>query len=199
LLSGATDLAMATAEPALTDMLFRVWDNTTGGNMYITGGIGSSAKNEGFTRDYDLPNFAAYQETCASVAMMMWNQRMNLMTGESKYADALERAMFNGFLSGVSLDGTKFFYVNPLASRGHHHRAEWYSCACCPPNVTRTLAQLGGYLYATSPGSLWVNQYVGGKVNAQIDGTTVSLEVKTDYPWDGRVAMKTDVPALTQF
>ena len=117
--------------------------------MYVTGGIGSSAHNEGFTGDYDLPNLTAYQETCASIAMMMWNQRLALVSGEAKYADMLELALYNGFLAGVSLDGRRYFYVNPLASDGEHHRQEWFGCACCPPNVTRTLASLGGYAYAS--------------------------------------------------
>jgi len=202
LLSGATDYAAETKDKGLLQMLDRVWNNTTGANMYVTGGIGSSAKNEGFTFDYDLPNFTGYQETCASVAMIMWNHRLGLLSGNSKYADHLERALYNGFLSGVALDGKKFFYVNPLASHGKHHRKDWYSCACCPPNVTRTLSQLGGYAYATSPDALWVNLYMQGSLKTKVPvpdynqanlGKThsqVSMDVTTDYPWDGDVTFE---------
>jgi DUF1680 family protein len=187
LLSGATDLAAATGDPALIQMLDRVWENTTGRNMFITGGIGSSAANEGFTSDYDLPNLQAYQETCASVAMIMWNHRMNLLHADAKFADTMEQTLYNGFLAGVSLDGKRFFYVNPLESKGDHLRLEWYSCACCPPNVTRTLAQLGGYVYATSQNALFVNLYIGGRASAEVAGSSVTLNVKTRYPWDEHV------------
>lgn len=198
LMSGATDYAAVTSDTALMRMLDRVWKNTTGRNMYVTGGIGSSAANEGFTHDFDLPNMSGYQETCASVGMMMWNQRMGYLTGDGKYADALERAMYNGFLSGVALDGKKYFYVNPLASNGTHHRKEWYGCACCPPNVTRTLAQLGGYAYATSPRALWVNLYMAGSVQAEVDGQMIQLDVETDYPWFGEVRLKPQVTSATK-
>ncbi len=199
LLSGATDYAAVTGDEGVIKMLDRVWHNTTGANMYVTGGIGSSAKNEGFTHDFDLPNFSAYQETCASVAMAMWNHRLGLLHGNCKYADVMERALYNGFLAGVAADGEKYFYVNPLASRGDHHRKEWYSCACCPPNVTRTLAQLGGYAYATSTGALWVNLYIGGSVDAEVDGQPVTLQVTTDYPWEGDIRIKPQVASATSF
>ena len=116
--------------------------------MYLTGGIGPSAHNEGFTEDYDLPNLTAYQETCATIALAQWNHRLALLYGDASYADVVERALYNGVLAGVSQDGTRFFYVNPLESRGTHHRSPWFGCACCPPNVARTLASLGGYAYA---------------------------------------------------
>lgn len=200
LMAGATDLAAMTGDPGLIGMLDRVWRNTTERNMYVTGGIGSSAANEGFTVDYDLPNFSAYQETCASVAMVMWAHRLNLLHGDARYADAMERSLYNGVLAGVSLDGTRFFYVNPLASRGNHHRKEWYGCACCPPNVTRTLAQLGGYACAVSPGALWVNLYAAGSIETELDGKKVALAVATDYPWDGtvRLSPKPDSPSRFQ-
>lgn len=198
-LCGAADLAAETGDPGLLRMLERVWRNATGANMYVTGGIGSSAHNEGFTEDYDLPNLTAYQETCASVAVAMWAHRMNLLTGESRFADVLERVLHNGFAAGVSLDGTRFFYVNPLASRGDHHRQEWYGCACCPPNVTRTLAALGGYAYATSPGAFWVNLYIQGEAEAQIDGRKVRMSVESDYPWDGEVLLRPTLESPGRF
>jgi DUF1680 family protein len=189
LMSGVTDIVARTDDEGLRKMLGRVWRNTTEKNMYITGGIGPSAHNEGFTTDYDLPNLTAYQETCASIALALWNHRMALLYGDARYADLVERSLYNGVLAGVSLDGRRYFYVNPLESKGNHHRLEWYGCACCPPNVTRTLASLGGYAYAVSREALWVNLYIAGSVSVEVAGVPVKLDVKTDYPWDGRVAL----------
>lgn len=187
LMSGVTDVAGATHDEALLRMLDRVWRNTNERNTYVTGGIGPSASNEGFTTDFDLPNLTAYQETCASVALAMWNHRMNLVHGDAKYADAMERSLYNGVISGVSLSGDKFFYVNPLASMGNHHRSEWFSCACCPPNETRTTAAIGQYAYATGPESLYVNLYIQGIAQASIGKQSVHWEVASQYPWDGKV------------
>jgi len=187
LFSGTVDVAAQTGDEGLLSMVDRGWKNTTGKKMYVTGGIGPSASNEGFTEDYDLPNLTAYQETCASVAMAMWNYRLSLLYGDSKYADLVELALYNGVLAGVSLDGRKFFYVNPLESRGDHHRSDWFGCACCPPNETRTLASLGGYAYARGSDSLWVNLYIQGSLDTQVGDVSVGLKVKTDYPWDGKV------------
>lgn len=194
LMSGVTDIATDTRDPGLLSMLNRVWRNTVERRMYITGGIGPSAHNEGFTTDYDLPNLTAYQETCASIALAQWNHRMALLYGDSRYADVMERSLYNGVLAGVSLDGHRYFYVNPLESRGGHHRLEWYGCACCPPNVTRTLAALGGYAYAVSPEGLWINLYIQGQVRAQIDGQPLTMTVRTDYPWSGRVSLTLKMP-----
>lgn len=199
LMSGVVDVAGETQDSGLLKMVDRVWRNTTQKNMYVTGGIGPSASNEGFTTDYDLPNLTAYQETCASVAMTMWNHRLNLLYGDARYADLMELALYNGVLAGVSLDGKRFFYVNPLASTGNHHRSEWFSCACCPPNVTRTLASLGGYAYAASPDSLYVNLYIQGGVEAKVGAEKVALDVKTDYPWDGKVAFTVHPAAEHKF
>ena len=190
LMSGAADVARETHDKGLLAMLDRVWTNTVGKNMYITGGIGPSASNEGFTFDYDLPNLTAYQETCASVAMTMWNHRLAMLHGQSKYADVMETSLYNGVLAGYSLDGQRYFYVNPLASLGNHHRSEWFGCACCPPNEARTLAALGGYAYATSDNALWLNLYIQGTVKTQVDGSAIGLDVKTDYPWDGDIRIK---------
>ena len=134
-----------------------VWEDVVYRNMYITGGIGSSGSNEGFSVDYDLPNENAYCETCASVGMVFWNQRMNLLTGDSKYVDVLERSLFNGALDGLSLSGDRFFYGNPLASSGQHTRSEWFGTACCPSNISRLIASLGDYIYAKSHDALWIN------------------------------------------
>jgi len=199
LMSGTTEIAAQTGDQRLLNMLDRVWRNTTERNQYITGGIGPSAHNEGFTVDYDLPNLTAYQETCATVALAQWAHRLALLYGEARYADALERALYNGVLSGVSQDGTKFFYVNPLESAGHHHRSPWFGCACCPPNVTRTLAALGGYAYAVSADSLYVNLYIQGSTQAKVGNTAVMLKVATDYPWDGKVTLEPAPAARTKF
>jgi DUF1680 family protein len=197
LMAGVADVAAETGDRGLLDMMGRVWNNTVNKRLYITGGIGPSAHNEGFTTDYDLPNRTAYQETCASVSMILWSHRLNIMTGDSRYADIMEQTLYNGFLAGVSLDGKRFFYDNPLASDGAHHRSEWFGCACCPPNVTRTLAALGQYLYAVSPGAFWVNLYVQGHVQANLDGREVKLKVTTRYPEDGNVQIEVN-PGITR-
>lgn len=189
LMSGATDIGGLEEDSELLAMVARVWKNTDERNTYITGGIGPSASNEGFTHDFDLPNLTAYQETCASVALAQWNHRLSLLYGDAKYADCVERSLYNGVISGVSLSGDRFFYVNPLASHGDHHRSEWFGCACCPPNETRTLASLGSYAYATSNDTLFVNLYVAGGVTASVGGKKIEWDVATDYPWDGRIRL----------
>lgn len=199
LMAGATDVAAETRDERLLRMLDRVWRNTVERNVYITGGIGPSAHNEGFTTDYDLPNLTAYQETCATIALALWAHRLALLYGDARYADALERALYNGVLAGVSRDGRTFFYVNPLESRGDHHRKPWYGCACCPPNVARTLAALGGYVAATGQNALWVNLYVQGELDVSLGGERVRWRVITDYPWDGRVKLRAQLPQPGSF
>lgn len=189
-MSGAVDVGAATGNDALLKMARRVWRNTNGKNAFVTGGIGPSASNEGFTHDYDLPTHTAYQETCASIAMAMWAHRMNLLWGDGAFADAMETALYNAIPAGVQLDGTKFFYVNPLASRGQHHRRAWYGCACCPPNVARTLAAIGSYAFATGTESLWVNLYGQGEVMAQVRGQMFALQITSEYPWQGEIALR---------
>lgn len=199
LMSGVVDVARETGDTGLLQMVDRIWKNTTSKNMYLTGGIGPSASNEGFTVDYDLPNLTAYQETCASVAMTMWNYRLALLYGDSKYADVMETSLYNGVLAGYSMDGKRYFYVNPLASMGNHHRSEWFGCACCPPNEARTLSSLGGYAYATSSNGLYVNLYIQGSVKAEVAGKPVVVDVKTDYPWDGDVLFTVRPGSRRQF
>ncbi len=195
LMAGAADVAAG--DEALQRALRRAWRNTVERNAFVTGGIGPSARNEGFTVDFDLPTESAYQETCASIALAMWSHRMNLLFGDARYADAVETTLYNAVLAGVQLDGTRFFYVNPLASRGAHHRSEWFGCACCPPNVARTIAALGGYAYATSADGLWVNLYVQGELRddgGDADAASLAIDVATDYPWDGRVLLTLRAP-----
>jgi DUF1680 family protein len=181
---GMADVASYTHDQGYIDALNRLWDDVVLRNMYITGGIGQSASNEGFTEDYSLPNLTAYCETCASVGMVLWNWRMNQMTGDSKYVDVLEKSMYNGALAGISLAGDRFFYVNPLASNGDHHRQEWYGCACCPSQICRFLPSIGNYIYGTSEDAVWVNLYIGSKADIE-KGLTITQE--TRYPWEGDV------------
>lgn len=186
---GMADVAALKSDTAYIAAMHRLWDDVVLRNMYVTGGIGSSKHNEGFTEDYDLPNLDAYCETCASVGMVLWNQRMNQFTGDSKYIDVLERSMYNGALAGISLSGDRFFYVNPLESKGDHHRQEWYGCACCPSQLSRFLPSIGSYIYASSDKALWVNLYIGNDSRVSVDGTDISLKQETNYPWDGSVKL----------
>lgn len=184
---GMADVAALKNDTAYIATMERLWDVVVNRNMYITGGIGSSGHNEGFSEDYDLPNKEAYCETCASVGMVLWNHRMNQFTGDAKYIDVLERAMYNGALAGCSLDGDRFFYVNPLESDGNHHRQEWYGCACCPSQISRFLPSIGNYIYGESNDALWVNLYIGNKAQFSVDGVDVTIEMNTNYPWEGKV------------
>ena len=186
---GMADVAALKNDTGYIAAIDRLWDDVVHRNMYITGGIGSSRDNEGFTEDYDLPNLDAYCETCASVGMVLWNQRMNQLTGDSKYIDVLERSLYNGALAGISLGGDRFFYVNPLESKGDHHRQEWYGCACCPSQLSRFLPSLGNYIYASSDDALWVNLYIGNTGQIRIGETDILLTQETDYPWDGSVKL----------
>ena len=186
---GMADVAALKNDTGYIAAMGRLWDDVVHRNMYITGGIGSSRDNEGFTEDYDLPNLDAYCETCASVGMVLWNQRMNQLTGDSKYIDVLERSLYNGALAGISLGGDRFFYVNPLESKGDHHRQEWYGCACCPSQLSRFLPSIGNYIYASSDDALWVNLYIGNTGQIRIGETDILLTQETDYPWDGSVKL----------
>lgn len=186
---GMADVAALKNDTGYIAAMDRLWDDVVHRNMYITGGVGSSHDNEGFTEDYDLPNLDAYCETCASVGMVLWNQRMNQLTGDSKYIDVLERSLYNGALAGISLGGDRFFYVNPLESKGDHHRQEWYGCACCPSQLSRFLPSIGNYIYASSDDALWVNLYIGNTGQIRIGETDILLTQETDYPWDGSVKL----------
>jgi len=190
LYTGMADVAAEKDIPHYVKALKRVWEDVALRNMYVTGGIGSTRQNEGFTEDYDLPNKTAYCETCASIGMVFWNNRMNLLTGESKYADILERSLYNGVLSGVSLEGDLFFYVNPLESDGDHHRKRWYGTACCPSNIARFIPSVGNYIYLTGDNELVVNLFIGNESDFLIKGTDVKVEQKTDYPWDGEIQIQ---------
>jgi DUF1680 family protein len=187
LFTGMADVAAVTDDTAYIAALHRVWDDVVLRNMYIIGGIGSSHNNEGFTEDYDLPNESAYCETCASVGMVLWNRRMFQFTGDAKYIDILERSMYNGALAGISLSGDRFFYVNPLASDGTHHRQAWYGCACCPSQVSRFLPSIGNYIYDVSENTIWTNLYISSQAILMVEDDSVELLQETNYPWDGSV------------
>jgi DUF1680 family protein len=187
LYTGAADVGEAKDDADYINAMRHVWEDVVYRNMYITGGIGSSGHNEGFTQDYDLPNENAYCETCASVGMVFWNQRMNQLTGNAEYMDVLERSLYNGALDGLSLSGDRFFYGNPLASRGQHARSEWFGTACCPSNIARLIASLGNYIYAKSDNGVWVNLFVGSETTVPLKKGSVQLQQETAYPWNGDV------------
>lgn len=192
LYSGVADVAALCQDRDFVEAAKRLWNNIADKKLYITGGIGARAWGEGFGENYELPNMTSYCETCAAISNVYWNYRMFLLTGESKYYDVLERALYNGVISGVSLDGVRFFYDNPLASDGSHDRSEWFGCACCPSNITRFMASIPGYVYAVKDGTVYVNLYVGNKGEVAVGNQTVTLLQETDYPWKGEVSVKVD-------
>lgn len=196
LYSGMADVAAILGEPRYVEALDRIWDRLVSRRMYLTGGIGAHRHNEGFGEDYDLPNATAYNETCAAIALALWNQRMFLLHGEAKYVDLLERVIYNAVLPGVSLSGDRFFYPNPLAcdgvtpfNQGTLGRAAWFGCACCPVNVVRFLPSLPGYVYAVRDDVIYVNLYGASTATLRVADATVKLRQETRYPWDGRVRL----------
>jgi DUF1680 family protein len=190
LYSGMADVAALTGDPQYLRAIDAIWEDAVGKKLYLTGGIGSRAQGEAFGDDYELPNLTAYNETCAAVANIFWNQRLFELHGDAKYVDVLERTLYNGLLSGVSLDGKKFFYPNPLESDGSQSRSPWFGCACCPGNLTRFLPSLPGYLYAQSGDTLYVNLFASSTADFTLEnGRTVKITQKTGYPWDGAVKM----------
>jgi len=188
LTAGVTDLYLETGEGALLAAMERLWADMATRKTHLTAGFGARFTGESFGDAYELPSDRCYCETCASIAGMMWNWRMLLATGAARYADLLERSLYNGFLSGVSLDGTRYFYVNPLQSQGGIERPEWYGCACCPPNVMRQIALVGHYAASVDGGGIQVHQYMPLVIDAEMpDGPRAVLRVETDYPWRGQV------------
>ncbi len=198
LYSAMTDLAGELGDEGLLQACRGLWDHLTGRRMYVTGGIGTAARNEGFTTDYDLPNHTAYAETCAAIGLVFWSQRMALLEHDARYVDILERALFNGVISGISLDGTRFFYTNRLASEGDEHRKEWFGVACCPPNLARLLLSLGQYVYAHGENELAVNLYIEGSMRCTVAGRQIEIRQETQYPWGETVALHVDVPEPTE-
>lgn len=185
--SGMADVAALTGDASYIKAIDTIWSNTVGKKLYLTGGIGATGAGEAFGRHYELPNMTAYNETCASIGMDYWNHRLFLLHGDAKYIDVMERTLYNGLISGVSLDGKSFFYPNPLESAGQHERSPWFGVACCPGNITRFLASVPGYVYATQRDSLFVNLYAAGTADIEMDGGKVKIVQDTRYPWDGAV------------
>lgn len=189
---GATDVAALEAEPAYAAALDLLWADMTAKRMYITGGIGARGTTESFGDDYELPNLGAYTETCASIGATLWGHRLFLLHGDARYLDVLERTLYNGLLSGVSIAGDEFFYQNPLASEGRAARSAYFTVACCPANLARLVAQLPGLAYATRGTDLFVNLFVAGRADVEMPGGTVRIAQETRYPWDGAVTLRVD-------
>lgn len=192
LYTAMADLALELDDASLRTACERLWNDLVSSKLYVTGGIGSDRVLESFGSAYDLPNADAYAETCAAIGLVFWAQRMALLTGESRYVDVLERALYNGVLSGMSADGTHFFYQNPLASRGDVERSPWFGTACCPPNIARLLSSLEDYIYAVKDSALTVNLFVSGSVTIAVGAQAVGIRITTGYPWDGGVCVEFD-------
>ena len=190
--TGAADVAAHTGDPGYVRALERIWRHTVERRAYITGGLGSAAQWEGFGEDYDLPNENGYLETCASIGSAYWNHRMNLLMGDARYVDVFERTAYNAVLVGVSMDGVKFFYQNPLATRGNHHRWTWHGCPCCPPNILKFLSSLGSYVYARDRDAIYVNLYVGSQAAVPLGDQKIRVIQKTRYPWEGKVTIQVE-------
>ncbi len=199
LLSAIADLAYEVEDESLYEICKRIWSHLCSKRLYITGGLGSSGGNEGFTSDYDLPNSAAYAETCAAIGLVMWSQRLLRLDADHRYADVLEQALYNGVLSGIGSGGTTFFYVNPLQSAGEHHRQPWFTCACCPPNIARLLLSLGNYLYSVTETDILVHLYAQCTSTFSVGKHHVTLHQKTDYPWGDTVRFEVELDEPGEF
>ncbi|UCD75123.1 MAG: glycoside hydrolase family 127 protein [Phycisphaerales bacterium] len=186
---GMADVAALTGDKDYLAALDRVWNNMVQRKLYLTGGVGARQSGEAFGEDYELPNASAYNETCAAIGNGLWNHRMNLLHSDAKYVDVLERVIYNGFLSGISMTGDRFFYPNPLSSGGTYHRSPWFSCSCCPVNVARFVPSIAGYVYAHDADAVYVNLYAAGTSEIKLPDNTVTITQTTDYPWDGAVRL----------
>lgn len=198
-----TDIAALMGDEDYKNAVDNLWENVVGKKMYLTGGMGAHKKDEAYGRNYELPNIS-YAETCASIAGVYWNHRMFLLHGDAKYMDVLERILYNGLISGISLDGKKFFYPNVLHSDGHYGfnrgdacRSEWFDCSCCPTNDARFMSSIPGYIYAVKGNELYVNLYMSNDVDVTVDGNNVNLVQKTDYPWNGAIRLTVNTPKQT--
>ncbi len=191
--SGMADVAALTGDPAYLKAIDQIWDNMVEKKLYVTGGIGALGEGEAFGANYQLPNMTAYNETCAAVASDFWSQRLFLLHGDAKYVDVLERTLYNGLISGVSLDGQTYFYPNPLESNGQHQRSPWFGVACCPGNITRFTPSVPGYVYAQRGNTLYVNLFMSNKADIALDsGRKVKVVQQTRYPWDGEIKITVD-------
>jgi hypothetical protein len=196
---GMADLAARQPDTNYEAALAALWDDVVGTKMYLTGGIGAAGHIEGFGESYELPNETAYAETCAAIGLDLWNYRMFLATGEARFLDVMERAIYNGILSGVSHEGDAFFYTNPLASTGDAERREYYSVACCPGNIARLLAQMPEFIYAQQDDVVYVNLFVGSSADIELPGGHLRIQQQTRYPWDGDVTISVDSEGPAEF
>jgi DUF1680 family protein len=187
---GMTDIAALTGDNDYLEAIDDIWKDATYLKTYVTGGIGSIRFHEQYGAPYELPNLSGWAETCATFGNFVWNHRLALLHRDGRYVDMMERALYNGFLVGVSLTGDRFFYQNPLKSFGNYERFAWINVPCCPPNVVRLLASLGNYIYSQDPGGIYVNLYIASRADVSLGGNEVSLEQETNYPWDGRIRIE---------
>ncbi len=197
--AGMADVAALTGDTSYVHAIDRIWDNIVSKKLYITGGIGATNQGEAFGKNYELPNMSAYCETCAAIGNVYVNYRLFLLHGDAKYYDVLERTLYNGLISGVSLDGGGFFYPNPLESMGQHQRQPWFGCACCPSNICRFIPSLPGYVYAVKDNQVYVNLFMGNEAELKVGGKKVILHQETRYPWDGHVTLTVDKNAAGMF
>ena len=188
--SGIADIAALTGNKEYVEVIDRIWEDMVGTKLYLTGGVGALREGEAFGAPYQLPNLTSYCETCAAIGNVYTNHRMFLLHGDSKYYDVLERTLYNGVLSGISLDGGSFFYPNPLESDGRHARQAWFGCACCPSNICRFIPSVPGYVYAVKDNDLYVNLFMSNDVTVSLDAGDVALSMKTDYPWNGEIGLE---------
>ncbi len=194
--AGMADVAALTGDQGYIDAIDRIWENIVSKKLYITGGIGATNNGEAFGENYQLPNMSAYCETCAAIGNVYVNYRMFLLHGDAKYYDVLERTLYNGLISGVSLEGNGFFYPNPLESIGQHQRQAWFGCACCPSNICRFIPSVPGYVYAVKDNALYVNLFMPNTMTQKLGGKAVTLTQKTGYPYDGDIEITIDKTAL---
>ncbi|MDO4802033.1 MAG: glycoside hydrolase family 127 protein, partial [Prevotellaceae bacterium] len=187
--AGMADVAALTGDKGYINAIDKIWDNIVWKKLYITGGVGARHDGEAFGANYELPNLSAYCETCAAIANVYFNYRLFLLHGDSKYYDVLERSLYNAVISGISLDGGKFFYPNPLASDGNYEREAWFGCACCPSNVARFIPSLPQYIYANKDDALYVNLFNSNTADVPVNGKKVTIEQQTNYPWDGDIML----------
>ena len=185
--SGIADVAALTGQTDYIEAIDKIWENIVDKKLYLTGGVGARRSGEAFGDNYELPNLTSYCETCAAIGNVYFNYRMFLLHGDSKYYDVLERSLYNGVISGVSLDGGTFFYPNPLESDGRHQRQDWFGCACCPSNICRFIPSVPGYVYAVKDNDLYVNLYMANTMHDSVKNGDVSVSMETNYPWDGKV------------
>ena len=190
--AGMADVAALTGDQDYIKAIDAIWDNIVTKKLYITGGIGATSNGEAFGKNYELPNMSAYCETCAAIGNVYVNYRLFLLHGESKYYDVLERTLYNGLISGVSLEGNGFFYPNPLESMGQHQRQAWFGCACCPSNICRFIPSLPGYIYAVKGHDVYLNLFLSNSATLDVAGKKVALTQTTDYPWEGETKVVID-------